>query len=128
MFSEGYYVTQAEKRHIGGYAQSNLKRAATAYDEDVEAFKKACKAAHEIAERLKAQSDLGPSLGNEGLDMDDCVHLLSVMGHGDYMSGEDALRHWFLAFAEDLKAALIEAGVPESVMDDQDVKHGDDND
>lgn len=38
------------------------------------------------------------------------------------MQGDD--RHWFLAFAEDQKNALIEAGVPVSVMDDQDAKHG----
>ena len=42
------------------------------------------------------------------------------------MKGDE--RHWFLAMAEDLKAALIEAGVPVSVMDEQDAKHGDSHD
>lgn len=39
------------------------------------------------------------------------------------MKGDD--RHWFLAFAKDQKNALVEAGVPASVMDAQDAKHGD---
>ncbi len=38
------------------------------------------------------------------------------------LQGDD--RHWFLALAEDLKNTLIEAGVPVSVMDAQDEKHG----
>ncbi len=42
------------------------------------------------------------------------------------MKGDD--RHWFLALAEDIKSNLIEAGVPVSVMDDQDAKHGDSHD
>lgn len=37
------------------------------------------------------------------------------------LQGDD--RHWFLAFAEDQKNTLIEAGVPASVMDAQDAKH-----
>ena len=44
-----------------------------------------------------------------------CFNSMPMKGDG---------RHWFLAMAEDLKTTLIEAGVPVSMMDAQDAKHG----
>lgn len=49
------------------------------------------------------------------------LYLRSLAFNSTPMQGDE--QHWFLAFAEDLKNTLIEAGVPVSVMDAQDAKH-----
>ena len=45
-----------------------------------------------------------------------CFNSMPMKGDG---------RHWFLAMAEDLKTAAIEAGVPKAALDAQDAKHKD---
>ena len=90
MLHEGHIVPVAEERWRAG-PSAYASRANDAYDADIEALKAKCREAQEIAERLKASSPYGPSLEREGLDMDDCVHLLTIMGHGEYFTAEDAL-------------------------------------
>ncbi len=91
MLHEGHIVSVAEQRWSADRFSPFERNALDAYDADVEALKAKCREAQEIAERLKQSSNHGPSLEREGLDMDDCVHLLTVMGHGLYWKAEDAL-------------------------------------
>ena len=91
MRHEGYIVSAGETRWCADPRSPFERHTLAGYDADIEAFKAKCREAQAIAERLKEASPHGPSLESEGLDMDDCVHLLTVMGHGAYFPAEEAL-------------------------------------